>query len=161
MRENGKYLLTVFVRLAGDGSSAGNSPSRNSSSKIKIGLREKDGNVIAEKTFKVSSHDWVQLSATLRAGTSADDAELFITPMAVGLYDVDMVSLFPEKTFRGHRNGLRADLAQAIADIHPKFVRFPGGCVAHGQGIDNIYRWKNTIGPLYARKPMKNLWGYR
>lgn len=161
VRENGKYLLTVFVRLAGDGSSAGNSPSRNSSSKIKIGLREKDGNVIAEKTFKVSSHDWVQLSATLRAGTSADDAELFITPMAVGRYDVDMVSLFSEKTFRGHRNGLRADLAQAIADIHPKFVRFPGGCVAHGQGIDNIYRWKNTIGPLYARKPMKNLWGYR
>lgn len=160
VRENGKYLLTVFVRLAGDESSVGNSPSRNPSSKIKIGLRGKDGNVIAEKTFKVSSHDWVQLSGTLRAGASADDAVLFITPMAVGRYDVDMVSLFPEKTFRGHKNGLRADLAQAIADIHPKFVRFPGGCVAHGQGIDNIYRWKNTIGPLYARKPMKNLWGY-
>ena len=152
--------MNGFRPFAGDESLVGNSPSRNSSSKIKIGLRGKDGNVIAEKTFKVSSHDWVQLSGTLRAGTSADNAGLFITPMTAGRYDVDMVSLFPEKTFRGHRNGLRADLAQAIADIHPKFVRFPGGCVAHGPGIDHIYRWKNTIGPLYARKPMKNLWGY-
>jgi alpha-L-arabinofuranosidase len=55
---------------------------------------------------------------------------------------------------------LRADLAKAIADIHPRFVRFPGGCVAHGDGIDNIYRWKQSIGPLEARKPDRNLWGY-
>lgn len=47
-----------------------------------------------------------------------------------------------------------------MADLHPRFVRFPGGCVAHGNGIDNIYRWKNSVGPLEARKPMGNLWGY-
>ena len=96
----------------------------------------------------------------LRAGESADEAVLVVEPMTAGGYDVDMVSLFPERTFRGRKNGLRADLAQAIADIRPRFVRFPGGCVAHGQGLDNIYRWKNTIGPLYSRKPMNNLWGY-
>ncbi|MEO6719533.1 MAG: alpha-L-arabinofuranosidase C-terminal domain-containing protein, partial [Ferruginibacter sp.] len=39
-------------------------------------------------------------------------------------------------------------------------VRFPGGCVAHGDGLKNIYRWKNTIGPLETRKPQRNLWGY-
>jgi alpha-L-arabinofuranosidase len=55
---------------------------------------------------------------------------------------------------------LRADLAQSIADIRPRFVRFPGGCVAHGDGLENIYRWKNTIGPLEARMPQRNLWGY-
>ena len=71
-----------------------------------------------------------------------------------------MISLFPEKTFMNRPNGLRADLAQAIADIHPRFIRFPGGCVAHGDGLDNMYRWKNTIGPLEARKPQRNLWGY-
>lgn len=51
-------------------------------------------------------------------------------------------------------------MAQAIADLHPRFVRFPGGCASHGQGLENIYRWKNTIGPLESRKPMKNIWGY-
>lgn len=55
---------------------------------------------------------------------------------------------------------MRADLAQTLADLHPRFVRFPGGCVAHGDGIDNIYDWKGSIGPLEARKPLRNLWGY-
>lgn len=49
---------------------------------------------------------------------------------------------------------------QMLADLHPRFVRFPGGCVAHGDGIDNIYDWKGSIGPLEARKPLRNLWGY-
>jgi alpha-L-arabinofuranosidase len=64
----------------------------------------------------------------------------------------------PAKTFKNH--GLRADLAQVIADIHPKFVRFPGGCLAHGVGLPNIYRWKNTIGPIEQRRQQPNLWGY-
>ena len=63
-------------------------------------------------------------------------------------------------SFKGHKNGLRADLAQTLADLHSRFVRFPGGCVAHGDGIDNIYDWKGSIGPLEARKPLRNLWGY-
>lgn len=71
-----------------------------------------------------------------------------------------MISLFPQKTFKGRKNGLRADLAQAIADIRPRFVRFPGGCLAHGDGVDNIYHWKETIGPLEARKPAANIWRY-
>lgn len=54
---------------------------------------------------------------------------------------------------------MRIDLAQTLADLHPRFVRFPGGCVAHGDGIDNIYDWKGSIGPLEARKPLRNLWG--
>ncbi len=77
-----------------------------------------------------------------------------------GEYALDMISLFPQKTFKGHKNGLRADLAQAIADIHPRFVRFPGGCLAHGDGVDNIYNWKETIGPLEARKSAPNIWRY-
>ena len=52
------------------------------------------------------------------------------------------------------------DLAQVLADIHPRFIRFPGGCVAHGDGLKNIYQWKNTVGPLEARKAQRNLWGY-
>jgi alpha-L-arabinofuranosidase len=73
---------------------------------------------------------------------------------------VDLFSLFPQKTFKNRKNGLRADLAQVIADINPKFVRFPGGCLVHGEGVDNIYNWKNSIGKLEERKPDRNTWGY-
>ena len=44
------------------------------------------------------------------------------------------------ETFKGHKNGLRADLAQAIADIHPRFVRFPGGCL-----VDMVTEWIISI----------------
>ena len=71
-----------------------------------------------------------------------------------------MVSLMPQDTYKGH--GLRKDLAQALADLHPKFMRFPGGCVVHGggDGFWDTYRWKTTIGPKEQRKGIKNTWGY-
>src|SRR5690606_41852512 len=65
--------------------------------------------------------------------------------LATGYTALDMISLFPVQTFKGRKNGMRQDLAQAITDIHPRFVRFPGGCVAHGDGLENMYRWKQTI----------------
>ena len=71
-----------------------------------------------------------------------------------------MISLFPVDTYKGRKNGLRKDLAETIATLRPRFVRFPGGCVAHGDGIDNIYDWKGSIGELYERKPLRNIWGY-
>ena len=71
-----------------------------------------------------------------------------------------MISLFPQKTFHNRPNGLRADLAQVIADLKPKFMRFPGGCLAHGDGLDNMYRWKDTIGPIETRREQPNLWNY-
>ena len=71
-----------------------------------------------------------------------------------------MVSLMPQDTYKGH--GLRKDLAQALADLQPKFMRFPGGCVVHGggDGFWNTYRWKTTIGPKEQRRQLKNTWGY-
>jgi len=55
---------------------------------------------------------------------------------------------------------LRKDLAETIAALRPKFVRFPGGCLVHGNGLANMYRWKDTIGPVEQRREQANLWGY-
>ena len=123
-------------------------------------LVTKEGKEIARTVMKLSSKDWKKQSITLTATEDADSTILVLSPQTVGCYALDMISLFPQKTFKGHKNGLRADLAQAIADIHPRFVRFPGGCLAHGDGVDNIYNWKETIGPLEARKPAPNIWRY-
>lgn len=120
----------------------------------------KDGKTIAQTTIKGVGNSWKKFNASLIASVTDQEAKLALQPREAGTLTIDMVSLFPAKTFNGRVNGLRADLAQKVADIRPRFVRFPGGCVAHGDGIGNIYHWKNTIGPLEARKPLRNLWGY-
>lgn len=118
-----------------------------------------EGKTLASTTLK-SAANWKQIKATLTPSASATNAELVIEPVQQGRIDLDFISLFPQKTFRGHANGLRNDLAQAIADLHPRFVRFPGGCATHGQGIDNIYHWQATIGDLWERQPDMNIWNY-
>jgi alpha-L-arabinofuranosidase len=71
-----------------------------------------------------------------------------------------VISLFPEKTFKGRKNGLRPDLAQALADLHPKFLRFPGGCIVHGYGLAQAYRWKDSVGDVAKRRANHTTWGY-
>lgn len=121
-------------------------------------LVSSEGQELMSKILKVSSTRWKKFSAILKSPANASGASIAIE--VKGNCDLDMVSLFPLDTFKGRENGLRRDLAQTLADLHPRFVRFPGGCVAHGNGIDNIYDWKGSIGPLEARKPLSNLWGY-
>lgn len=128
--------------------------------KLLVRLVDDSGKVYAEGSSKSVGPDWKKLELTLTAKETVDDASLQVIPQFTGKVELDLVSLFPQKTFKNRKNGLRADLAEAIAELHPRFVRFPGGCVAHGDGLDNIYRWKNTIGPLETRKPDRNIWNY-
>ncbi|MGN0447081.1 MAG: alpha-L-arabinofuranosidase C-terminal domain-containing protein [Acutalibacteraceae bacterium] len=80
---------------------------------------------------------------------------------------------FSPNTYKGRKNGLRKDLAETVAAIKPKFLRFPGGCVIEGVDYDSAYNWKYSIGagddglPLEfnatygdvaARKYSLNLW---
>ncbi|MFC1225196.1 alpha-L-arabinofuranosidase C-terminal domain-containing protein [Pedobacter sp. BG31] len=116
--------------------------------------------ILAKSNLNITSNNWKTAASSLVSAADASDAKLEIVMVNQGRIAIDMVSLFPKKTFKGRKNGLRPDLAQAIGAIHPRFVRFPGGCLAHGDGIANIYKWKNSIGPLAARKPDRNLWGY-
>lgn len=127
--------------------------------RLKIGLVDpKTGTTIAGGVVSTSKGGWKKHSCTLNPSRNIESAILSIEPLTGGTYYIDMVSLFPRHTFKNH--GLREDLAQILADLQPKFVRFPGGCVAHGNGIDNIYDWKGSIGPLEARKPLPNIWNY-
>ncbi len=142
------YDLSMRVRTAAD-------------SKINVSLVDTLGNAVGSAVLDVKgSPQWQTVEGTMTAQTACPDAVLRIAPENAGTYDFDMISLFPRNTFKGRKNGLRQDLAQTLADLKPQFVRFPGGCVAHGNGVDNIYDWKGSIGPLEARKPLSNLWGY-
>ena len=125
-----------------------------------IQLVGQKGQVLAQSKLKTRASDWQQFSTVLKAKASDEKGRLVIIPQKVARVGIDMVSLFPQETFMGRKNGLRKDLAQVIADLHPKFVRFPGGCMSHGQGLENIYHWNHTVGPLQSRKADFNIWNY-
>ena len=148
VRKGETYDVSLFARqLTGTGG------------KLRVQLKAGD-NVIGETTLKAPSSKWAKVSGVIKANADARDAVLCVTPSKSGRVALDLISLFPQHTFKGRKNGLRADLAQALADLHPKFMRFPGGCVAHGDGLGNMYNWKETIGPMETRKGARNIWGY-
>ncbi len=124
-------------------------------------LETRDGNeVLARAELPAITSAWEKYTAEIRPNKTVEDARLVLLAHVKGRIAIDMVSLFPRNTFKGRKNGLRADLAQAIADIHPRFMRFPGGCLVHGDGLDNMYNWKNSIGPVEQRKGQRNIWRY-
>ena len=140
-----KYDFSIFVR---------------GKKQIDVQLLAADGSIIGKGRIKAKANDWRQYSCVLTASRSEEAARLLLLPKGSREAAVDMISLFPQETFRNHKNGLRKDLAEVIAALHPKFVRFPGGCLTHGQGIDNMYHWHHTIGPLEERVPDFNIWNY-
>lgn len=128
---------------------------------VSLRLETRDGELLAEARTEILGREWRKVSMSLTPTRTVNDARLVVLAHEQGCICIDMVSLFPEKTFRNRPNGLRADLAQAIADINPKFVRFPGGCLVHAGGIRRYYNWKDTIGPLEQRRSGPNYaWGY-
>jgi alpha-N-arabinofuranosidase len=128
---------------------------------LSVSLQSPSGKTIyAENTISTSSKKWKKYTSSLNPNVSSDSATLVVLASTKGKLALDVISLFPEKTFKNRANGLRADLAEMLADMKPKFIRFPGGCLAHGDGLGNMYRWKNTIGPIEERKEQRNLWGY-
>lgn len=123
-----------------------------------VRLEGPKGDVLAESTFQISDIEWQRYAVILAPKRAEPSARLVLLVKQPGAIALDEVSMFPKNTFRNRPNGLRADLAQAIADLRPKFVRFPGGCLVHGDGVDNMYRWKDTIGPIEQRRQQANIW---
>ena len=143
-----KYDLSLFVKeIEGD-------------NVLQISLKDRQGTSYGTTQIRVKGTSWKKHKAVIKTKSAGDELFLEIQLQKPSSIALDMISLFPRNTFNNRTNGLRQDLAQVIADINPKFVRFPGGCVAHGDGLENIYNWKHTVGPLEARIPQRNIWGY-
>jgi alpha-L-arabinofuranosidase len=150
-----KYDFSVFLRNIG-----GAKQVRVALVEPVLGWPPKDPKLLAEATITVSDKSWKKYEAVFTPSEDCENAALQILMLTDGDMDIDMVSLMPEDTYKGH--GLRRDLATTLAELKPKFMRFPGGCVVHGggDGFWNTYRWKTTIGPKETRKQQKNTWGY-
>jgi alpha-L-arabinofuranosidase len=149
VKQGAQYSFSVFIKQLS-----------NDKIPFKVKLLGKKGDTIALADLSSTSADWKKYTLTLTASKTDDSCSLAILAQAKGKFAIDMVSLFPQATFKNRENGLRADLSEAIAALKPKFMRFPGGCLVHGDGLGNMYRWKNTIGPVEERVEQKNIWNY-
>ena len=154
VKAGAKYDFSVFLRNV-----------KGEAKQVRIALVEpqgwgKDPKLLAEETITADANTWKKYEATLTPSETVKNAALQILVLQNGVIDIDMISLMPKDTYKGH--GLRKDLAEALAALHPKFMRFPGGCVVHGggDGFWNTYRWKTTVGPKEQRRQLKNTWGY-
>ena len=148
------YRFTVWARVPDGGASELRIELVNTAS---MG----ENQFLCQEPLKVSGKDWKQYEVILKPDTTLDKAILRI--FLVGnrtTVDLEHVSLFPTDTWKGHRNGMRKDLAQALADLKPGIFRFPGGCIVEGTDLDTRYNWKNTVGPVENRPINENRWEY-
>jgi alpha-L-arabinofuranosidase len=125
-------------------------------------LESADGSAVyAQTTFNGLTTDWQQFTATLVPTTSDTNARLVVGIDQPGTVWLDVVSLFPQATFNNHTNGLRLDLANALAAMKPAFYRYPGGNFIESYTVANAVRWKKTIGDPASRPGhLNDAWGY-
>ncbi|CAH1209943.1 alpha-L-arabinofuranosidase C-terminal domain-containing protein [Paenibacillus sp. JJ-223] len=152
--------------------------------RITIQLQDEAGNAVSDEVSVQieGGNKWKKYGASSDAelvltGTQNVLGQLVLT--FSGDISVDMVSLIPRDVwgedpdepgisasahanYKGNPNyRLRKDLVQALVDMHPAFLRFPGGCISEGSFIwDNVYDWKDSVGPVELRKENYNVWGY-
>jgi len=142
-----KYLVSIRAR-AGE----------NFSGALRAALEDETGRPLGECQLAGVGAGWKKIDGTITATGPATHARLAVLATARGRIGIDVVSLFPEHTFHDRRNGVRADLAQWLADLHPAFMRFPGGCIVEGKDLPNRYQWKDTIGDITERPENWNRW---
>jgi alpha-L-arabinofuranosidase len=125
---------------------------------ISVSLRKADGSDLAKGEITGFTDDWKGFSLDLKATDSDPKAQLRLSISGKGTLWLDMICVAPAKTWKSH--GLRPDLCEMLAGLKPSFVRFPGGCWVEGDDMAHMYHWKNTIGEVWHRKPLWNIWRY-
>lgn len=129
---------------------------------LTVSLQSANRKTLASWKVVGVSADWKKFSVTLSPAESDAYARLIISADRPATFWLDMVSLFPQHTWKGRENGLRADLMEVLDAMEPAFVRFPGGCFVEGIGVENRVQWKETIGDIAERPGHENRnWGYR
>jgi alpha-L-arabinofuranosidase len=149
-----EYRFSVWARL----------PEGASSEKIRIEMVKPNTNAerhaFASEELTIDSKEWKKYQVILKPTQTEDKSTLRIFLASKGTIDLEHVSLFPVDTWKGHENGLRKDLAQALFDIKPGVFRFPGGCIVEGTDLNTRYDWKKTVGPVENRPLNENRWHY-
>lgn len=128
--------------------------------KLQLELVNTKDEVIGKTALVITATngEWKKVTASFIAADTAMKARFNIWMEGDGEIDVDMISLFPEDTWKKRPGGMRADMVQLLADMKPGFIRFPGGCIVEGFDLARRYQWKKTIGPIEERQLIINRW---
>lgn len=154
VKQDEEYRFSVWARL----------PEGGTGEKIRVELVDTrsmgETQVLAAQELTIDSKAWKKYQLKLKPGKTDPKSILRIFLASKGTVDLEHISLFPVDTWNGHENGLRKDLAQALADIKPGVFRFPGGCIVEGTDLNTRYDWKKTVGPVENRPLNENRWHY-
>ncbi len=161
-----KYDFTIWAKAEQTGS-------------IELTIVDEDGNALTDtQTVEVTSNEWTKYGREEYITFTASATKMGQLKMVFkGTISIDMVSMFPQNVWgateeasspSAHANylnnsnyRLRPDLVKALVDLHPTFLRFPGGCISEGSYIwENVYDWKDSVGDVETRKENFNVWGY-
>ncbi|MCX6237307.1 MAG: alpha-L-arabinofuranosidase [Bacteroidia bacterium] len=126
--------------------------------KMRLELVNPKGEVIGTANLTPESKEWKKCKVSFPATATEPKGKLNIWFEGKGSLDLDMISLFPDDTWKNRPGGLRADLVQLLADLKPGFLRFPGGCIVEGRELENRYQWKKTVGNVEDRHLIVNRW---
>ena len=121
-------------------------------------IKDENGRDIGSGTLTGFDEHWRRYETVIRPSATAQHSQFNLLLDDTGSVDLDMVSLFPVDTWNHRQNGLRRDLVQLLYDMHPGFIRFPGGCIVEGRRLATRYRWKTTVGDIAERKTIINRW---
>lgn len=144
----GKYFLTIIAR--GEGIQS-----------LQAEVITPSGATLASILVDGIEQTFTKHVLEVNIETQARGCKLHLKPTADGVLYLDFVSLFPQDTYKGRANGMRKDLAETIAALHPKFFRFPGGCLVEGVSFENAFHFRDTLGPVEDRPGKWTLWWYR
>lgn len=124
-------------------------------------ISDKTGAVVAQAKVELKSGDWAHYEYTLTTGalTASTANHLQLSVTHPGSLWLQVASLMPP-TYHNTPNGNRIDLMEKMADLHPKFLRLPGGNYLEGDRLEDWYNWKETIGPLVDRPGHQAPWSY-
>ena len=153
-KKNATYRFSLWARCPDGGTST-----------LEVSLVDNDAmgerQQFATVKVDISGKEWKKYTAELKSPREEPKGALRIFLAGKkATTDVEHISLFPTDTWKGRENGMRKDLAQALADMHPGVFRVPGGCIVEGTDLETRYQWKNSVGPVENRPLNENRWHY-
>ena len=122
------------------------------SPKLSLLIKTAKGEPIASIPLVLTGSEWREVPFTFTSPVRDTQASIEIAATGKGAVLLDFVSMMRSDA---RQDGmLRPDLLKALSDLHPSFIRWPGGSFA------STYKWKEGIGPYASRGYHPNtFWG--